>query len=48
MWATDVGEAHLGDEKTAPSAWFRSTVSGWWLLLVGNLWVSFQGGKGHT
>lgn len=23
MWVTDVGEAHLEDEKTVPSAWFR-------------------------
>ena len=21
MWVTDVGEAHLGDEKTTPSTW---------------------------
>lgn len=22
MWVTDVGEAHPGDKKTPPSAWF--------------------------
>lgn len=28
MWVTDKREAHPGDEKTTPSAWFRGKYEG--------------------